>query len=297
MNIVSPIRLFNLLNVKTRAVSDPDQYDVEINSARGFSTPNKIHGKPIKIHRMKRDNVLIYDPDQYDPEANQRFSPPMDEASQLIDTYRVPMNPEYVSRDEVIEAQDFWAKSIVDISTCFLTGGDYVSLAGERAGELYGYDHSNVLFKPTKAVEQQFRPNANDAMSYFVGHDAVISGYKEDQGFAINAKKGFSRVVFNNHQIDCHNEIAIAMGTYEFTCATTGEKSEVEYTFGYKRNPDGKVRICLHHSSIPYEPKDQLTHVKRVETPHVKHNVGLINDPAQFDAEVNGHRYGSSSSW
>ena len=158
----------------------------------------------------------------------------LNEASQLIN---------HVTEREVIEAQNFWAQSIVDISNSFLTGGDYVSLAGERAGDLYGYDHSNVLFKPTKAAEQQFRPTANDAMSYFVGHDAVISGFKEDQGFAINAKKGFSRVIFNNHQIDCHGEVAHAMGTYEFTCATTGEISEVEYTFGYKRNDDGKVRI------------------------------------------------------
>ena len=39
-----------------------------------------------------------------------------------------------------------------------------------------------------------------------------------------------------------------------FTCATTGAVSSVEFTFGYKRNDDGKVRICLRHSSIPYAP-------------------------------------------
>ena len=48
-------------------------------------------------------------------------------------------------------------------------GGDYVGAAGEAAGELYGYGHSNVLFKPTKAAENPFRPTANEAMSYFVG--------------------------------------------------------------------------------------------------------------------------------
>ena len=67
----------------------------------------------------------------------------LNEASQLIN---------HVTEREVIEAQNFWAQSIVDISNSFLTGGDYVSLAGERARELYGYDHSNVLFKPTKAT-------------------------------------------------------------------------------------------------------------------------------------------------
>ena len=65
---------------------------------------------------------------------------------------------------------------------------------------------------------------------------------------------GLLEVVFNNHQVDCHGEVALAMGTYDFTCATTGAVSSVEFTFGYKRNDDGKVRICLHHSSIPYAP-------------------------------------------
>ena len=47
--------------------------------------------------------------------------------------------------------------------------------------------------------------------------------------------------------------MGIAMGNYYFTCATTGNKSKVEYTFGYARCDDGKVRIFLHHSSLPYQ--------------------------------------------
>ena len=43
------------------------------------------------------------------------------------------------------------------------------------------------------------------------------------------------------------------MGSYDFTCATTGDISTVEYTFGYKRCADGKPRIFLHHSSVPYD--------------------------------------------
>ncbi len=239
-------------SVRTSVFTDPAQYDVEINAARGM-------GKSM--------------------------------------TTRLPSRvcSEQVTSDEVIDAQNLWAQSIVDISNSFLTGGDYVRLAGERAGDLYGYDHSNVLFKPTKAAEQQFRPTANDAMSYFVGHDAVISGFKEDQGFAINSKKGFSRVIFNNHQIDCHNEVAHAMGTYEFTCATTGEISEVEYTFGYKRNDDGKVRICLHHSSIPYASGNKTSHVKRNETSQVKRKI--IFDPAQADPEANQRHQVATASW
>ena len=163
-------------------------------------------------------------------------------------------------------AQNSWAQAIKTISKTYLEKGDYVGAAATAAGELYGYGHSNVLFKPTKALEVQFRPMASDAMSYFVGADAVDNGIAEDGGFAINGGKGWADVVFDNHQIDLNGNTAIAMGNYYFTCATTGEKAQVEYTFGYKRNADGNIRIFLHHTSVPYnlvlrpprrQPRDQ----------------------------------------
>merc|ERR1711966_264230 len=112
-------------------------------------------------------------------------------------------------------------------------------MGGEYARALYGYGFSNVLFKPTKAKAHPFRPTANEAMSYFVGGNAVDNGYDEDAGFAINGGKGWKAVKFDNHQIDINGNTAIAMG---------------EYTFAYKQCPDGKIRIFLHHSSVPYNP-------------------------------------------
>ena len=53
-------------------------------------------------------------------------------------------------------------------------------------------------------------------------------------------------------QITLKDDVALAMGTYDFTCATTGDVSTVEYTFGYERCDDDEVRIFLHHSSVPY---------------------------------------------
>merc|ERR1719359_2089128 len=90
-------------------------------------------------------------------------------------------------------------------------------------------------------------------MSYFVGEQNVKGGYEEDGGFAINGGKGWADVVFDNHQIELLGDVAIAMGNYYFTCATTGDKTKVEYTFGYKRNSEGKLRLILHHSSVPYK--------------------------------------------
>mmetsp|Transcript_76852 Transcript_76852/g.146202 ORF Transcript_76852/g.146202 Transcript_76852/m.146202 type:complete len:313 (-) Transcript_76852:92-1030(-) len=157
-----------------------------------------------------------------------------------------------ITEEEVIAAQDAWANAIATISKTYADGGDYVKAAADAAGELYGYGKSNVLFKPTKAAAYPFRPTAGEAMSYFVGCEAVEDGYKEDGGFAINGGKGWSFVKFDNHQIDLNGDTAYAMGSYEFTDATSGAVSKVEYTFGYKRNDDGKIRIFLHHSSVPY---------------------------------------------
>jgi len=158
-----------------------------------------------------------------------------------------------VSEAEVLAVQEAWAGAIQNISKVHKEGGDYIGAAGEAAGELYAYGHTNVLFKPTKAMgEYTFRPTAEDAMSYFVGGNAVDGGYEQDGGFAINGGKGWRSCVYNNHQIELHDGIATAMGTYDFTCDTTGEVSTVEYTFGYSRCKDDKVRIFLHHSSVPY---------------------------------------------
>ena len=78
-----------------------------------------------------------------------------------------------VSEAEVRQAQKAWSDAIVGISKVYLEKGDYVAAAAKAAGELYGYGHCDVLFKPTKAKDVQFRPMASQAMSYFVGCKAV----------------------------------------------------------------------------------------------------------------------------
>merc|ERR1719463_409240 len=157
-----------------------------------------------------------------------------------------------VTKEDVIAVQNAWAGAIKHISQVYKDKGDYVKTAADAAGELYAYGKSNVLFKPTKAADYQFRPTAEEAMSYFVGGNVVDGGYAEDAGFAINGGKGWADCVYDNHQIELTGGIGIAMGNYDFTDATSGDKVKVEYTFGYKRCDDGKVRIFLHHSSVPY---------------------------------------------
>jgi len=160
-----------------------------------------------------------------------------------------------VTEQEVLAAQKAWANSIASISKVYLEGGDYVGAAADAAGKLYGYGKCDVMFKPTKATKHPFRPTGADAMSYFVG--AEVMGAKdfvgEDAGFAINGGRGWSSVAFRNHMVKCYGDVALAMGDYVFTDATDGSEARVEYTFGYKRNDDGQVRICLHHSSVPFK--------------------------------------------
>jgi len=159
-----------------------------------------------------------------------------------------------VTEAEVLAAQKLWAESIASISKVYAEKGDYVAAAGDAAGKLYGYGHGNVLFKPTKATANPFRATGEEAMSYFVGAEAMKNDkFKgEDAGFAINGGRGWKDVKFNNHQVELYGKVAHAMGDYIFTDATSGDKVRVEYTFCYKRCEDGKVRICLHHSSVPY---------------------------------------------
>eukprot|EP00438_Fugacium_kawagutii_P007114 Skav222887 [mRNA] locus=scaffold1102:167202:168583:- [translate_table: standard] len=191
------------------------------------------------------------------------------EASEAKTALKQVSAPGPVSMEEVKAAQQAWADAIKKISKTYLDGGDYVAAAANAAGELYGYGHGNVLFKPTKAKDVQFRPEASQAMSYFVGAKAVkeADGIAEDGGFAINGGKGWSDVVFSNHQVELNGNVAIAMGNYDFTSAADGSKTKVEYTFGYKKCQDGKVRIFLHHSSVPFnaEASEAKTALKQEE--------------------------------
>merc|ERR1719387_42994 len=133
-----------------------------------------------------------------------------------------PAGPAPISLEEVEAAQKLWADSIASISAVYAEKGDFIAAAGEAAGKLYGYGHGSVLFKPTKATDHPFRATGEEAMSYFVGAEAMgADEYKgEDAGFAINGGKGWSNVVFRNHQIDLNGPLAIAMGDYIFTDAT-----------------------------------------------------------------------------
>lgn len=158
---------------------------------------------------------------------------------------------ECISELEVVKAQRLWGEGIVRIGKVFSDKGDYQTEAAEFIQDMYGYDLGSVLFKPTLASEEQFRPSFDAALSYFVGHN---DAYPEDKGFAI---KPYTNVKFENVGIINNNcRVAIAMGNYYFTPANGGEDVKVEYTFAYVKDNNGKIRVAAHQSSLPYSPNN-----------------------------------------
>ena len=149
-----------------------------------------------------------------------------------------------VTIEDVNLAQQAWGSGIVAISQSHSNGGDYVGVARNHVESLYAYGLTNVLFKPTLASVEQFRPDFESALSYFV---ASNNACPEDTGFAI---KGWTEVRFENSDVILSENTAIAMGNYFFT-DPDGSDVKVEYTFGYLKDAEGKLRIQVHHSSMP----------------------------------------------
>ncbi len=154
-----------------------------------------------------------------------------------------------ISKQEVLDVQKVWGDGIVRIGKVFSENGDYTSEAEKHIDELYGYNLGAVLFKPTLASEKQFRTTKEGALSYFVGHN---ENYPEDHGFAI---KPWIKVRWESIGIKTEGNMAIAMGNYYFTPANGEDEVKVEYTFAYTKDKDGKLRIIMHGSHLPYSPK------------------------------------------
>lgn len=204
--------------------------------------------------RPKKINQGVGENKAHVEDASMKLSETNTEAN--TGRYANSKSEEPLTEEDVIKCQKDWSNAIVIISSSYLQGGDFVDIAAKTAGDLYGYEHLEVLFKPTKATNHPFRATGDEAMSYFVGADNFVNSDRfkgEDLGFAINGGKGWKKVIFKNHKIYLDGKTALAMGSYEFTCATTGEVTTAEFTFGYKRCPDGTPRIFLHHSSVPYK--------------------------------------------
>lgn len=150
-----------------------------------------------------------------------------------------------ITKSQIHETQKKWGDGIVKIGALKDNESECLEFTSSFLNSLYDFENNDVLFKPTKAADEQFRPNFQMALSYFLG--GINSYCTEDEGFAM---KPWLNVKFENSGFIIENERAIAMGNYFFT-DSSGAVVKVEYTFGYKLR-NGSLVIDLHHSSLPF---------------------------------------------
>lgn len=150
-----------------------------------------------------------------------------------------------ITKSQIHETQKKWGDGIVKIGALKDNESECLEFTSSFLNSLYDFENNDVLFKPTKAADEQFRPNFQMALSYFLGGSK--SYCTEDEGFAM---KPWLDVKFVNSGFIIENERAIAMGNYFFT-DSSGAVAKVEYTFGYKLR-NGSLFIDLHHSSLPF---------------------------------------------
>jgi hypothetical protein len=167
----------------------------------------------------------------------------VEEGAQTIITY-----------DEVNAAQQAWCDALVKIGKIKEEGGDYKAFANQVLSDAYNYDFGKVFFKPTLAYgDQTFRNDKKGALAYFVGGDP---DYPNDKGFALTpwVKARFDNAGKNNEGIQIYGSIAITMGNVWVT-DKNGKEVMVDKTWVFKKGKDGKLRIIVHKSSLPFSPK------------------------------------------
>ncbi|WP_310555876.1 hypothetical protein [Flavobacterium sp.] len=166
----------------------------------------------------------------------------VEEGAQTIITY-----------DEVNAAQQAWCDALVKIGKLKEEGGDYKLFAEQVLSDAYNYDYGKVFFKPTLAFgDQTFRNDKKGALSYFIGGDA---DYPNDKGFAITpwVKARYKNAGDNNEGIQVYGSIAITMGNVWVT-DKTGKEIMVDKTWVFRKGKDGKLRIIVHKSALPFAP-------------------------------------------
>ena len=146
--------------------------------------------------------------------------------------------------EDIINIQKEWASGIVKMGELSNDRDSLESFTSDFLDKIYDFDNQ-VLFKPTKAANEQFRNSKGSAYSYFIAGDDREC--QEDNGFALS---NWTDILFDNSNIIINEDIAIAMGNYTFKNETSNIK--VEYSFVYK-NYGNKIKIILHHSSLPYK--------------------------------------------
>jgi hypothetical protein len=119
--------------------------------------------------------------------------------------------------------------------------------------DAYNYDNGKVFFKPTLAHgDQTFRNDKKGALAYFIGGDP---DYPNDKGFALTpwVKARFDNAGEKNECIQIYGSVAITMGNVWVT-DKNGKEVKVDKTWVFRKGKDGKLRIIVHKSALPFAP-------------------------------------------
>ncbi len=158
-----------------------------------------------------------------------------------------------VTYDEVNAAQQAWCDALVKIGKLHEEGGDHKAFAEQVLSDAYNFDHGKVFFKPTLAFgEQTFRNDKKGALAYFIGGDPA---YPNDKGFALApwVKARYDNAGDKNEGIQIYGSVAITMGNVWVT-GKDGVEVMVDKTWVFKKGDDGKLRIIVHKSALPFSP-------------------------------------------
>ena len=161
-----------------------------------------------------------------------------------------------ITYEEVNAAQQAWCDALVKIGKLKEQDGDYKAYAEKVLSDAYNYDYGKVFFKPTLAFgDQTFRNDKKGALAYFVGGDP---DYPNDKGFALKpwVKARYDNAGDNNEGIQIYGSVAITMGNVWVT-DNTGKEVMVDKTWVFKKGKDGKLRIIVHKSALPFSPSSK----------------------------------------
>lgn len=159
-----------------------------------------------------------------------------------------------ITYEEVLAAQQAWCEALVKIGQLYEEGGDYKGFANQVLSDAYNYDFGKVFFKPTLAFgDQTFRNDKKGALAYFVGGDP---DYPNDKGFALTpwVKARFENTGGEKEGIQIYGSTAVTMGNVWCT-GKDGKDTMVDKTWVFKKGADGKLRIIVHKSALPFSPK------------------------------------------
>jgi hypothetical protein len=154
---------------------------------------------------------------------------------------------------DVNAAQQAWCDGLVKIGEIYRNGGDYKAFASKFIDDMYDFAEGRVFFKPTLAFgDYTFRKDKEGTMAYFVGGNPAFS---KDTGFALAVweKVTYDNGPEDNLGVQIHGDIALTMGNVYLT-DKLGNEVMVDKTFAFRRGSDGKLRLIIHKSALPYTP-------------------------------------------